>query len=401
MRTPILIVILTVVVLGCARSAQAPVVPGVNPAGALAQSSQVHAGPHRLFGEYSFFINAAHDRVDVVPRREARLHLNALKFLEEYCTDCLQIVQIKNNGDSTIDLTVRLTHPFPGHPEYTGFDVKGIIMFNGSYHLGNHPGGGGYPGQIPVLPDFCIVSWREMGDPEVLNPDGYAYRWSPYYDSGSDLPIFNYWPGQYSNTVPNAGLNAYLDFYTEEQRHIFETDHQKTRTYKIWLPAGKPVMAGYAVEACWEPPTVTPVTDPMKDFPISGNQPEPYRCNLIVNHGEPLLKDEDCCSDDEACDRIALEWKDWNHFPIDPSPYGEAIVWSVWADGDNAAMLSPFVKCKPEQEGLLGTVMFQLNPSHQAGIYRWALGCHDYGPYPYPVKEDWVFDIFDLTVIEK
>ena len=70
-----------------------------------------------------------------IPEREGRFHLNALKFLESYCTDCLKIMGIKNNGDGTIDLTVQITHPFKGHPEYTGLDVKGIIMFNGSHAL--------------------------------------------------------------------------------------------------------------------------------------------------------------------------------------------------------------------------------------------------------------------------
>ena len=130
--------------------------------------------------------------------REARFHLNALKFLESYCSDCLKITQIKNNGDGTIDLTVQITHPFKGFPQFTGFDVKGILMFDGSYQVYNDN-----PWHNMQLPEpFYLVSWRQMGDPEVLNADGYTPRWSPVWDQGSDQPMFNDWPGKYVSGLP-------------------------------------------------------------------------------------------------------------------------------------------------------------------------------------------------------
>jgi hypothetical protein len=293
MRTPILIVILMAVVLGCARPGQGPVAPDTKSWGALGQSAQLSDGPYRLYGEWTFYINAAHDRVDVVPKRQSRFHLNALKFLESYCSDCLQITNLKNNGDSTVDLTVKITHPFPEHREYTGFDVKGILMFNGSWlRDSSHD-------YLPY-PEPFRVSWRKLGDPEVLNADGYTVRWSPSYDSGLPQPIFNYWEGKYATGVPTANVNAYLDFYTDENRHMFEEGKQVTRTYHIWLPPGQPVVAGYAVEACWEPPTITPVTDPANDFPITANQPEAYRFYLNVNNGQVITEPDFWLKDDPS-----------------------------------------------------------------------------------------------------
>src|SRR4030042_3017822 len=117
---------------GCSRAT--PLDPDIrNPTTQNQVQRGIDAGPYRLWGEWTFYISAVHDRVDVVPQRDLHLHLNALKFLEDYCKNCLQIVSIKNNGDSTVDLTVRITHPFKGFPQYTGFDVKGVIMFNGSF----------------------------------------------------------------------------------------------------------------------------------------------------------------------------------------------------------------------------------------------------------------------------
>jgi hypothetical protein len=210
-------------------------------------------------------------------------------------------VKISKNGDGTINLDVRITHPFDDHPEYTGFDVKGIVMFNGSYvlpwyHYYYHP-----------LADQVRLSWSEAGDPEVLNPDGFTGRWCPSWDSGSSLPIFNYWPGKYSNGTPTADINAYLSFYTDEERHMFRCNSSIQRTYHIFLPTG-PVVAGYAVEACWEPPIVTPVTDPANDFPYSANQPEPYFFNTVINNGEIITST--CCIESD-CSQAWLASRQW------------------------------------------------------------------------------------------
>ena len=278
-------IILAVAVVGCMRGATDPVSTSTHAGNETLTAAIVDrdtADPHRLWGEWLFIFDASHENVQAVPQRGARFHFNSAKFLETYCTDCLQIVRMKNNGDGTIDLTVRLKHPFTGHPELTGFDVKGIIMFPGSleYRWTGSKTWPYYNGRFRV-------SWRELGDPELLNPDGYSPRWSPSWDSGSSLPIFNYWPGKYSKGTPTANLNGYIDFYTDEQRHMFRSYGVEERTYHIWLPPG-PLVAGYAVEACWEPPTVTPVTDPLNDFPISANQQEPYHFEHIVNNNEPI-----------------------------------------------------------------------------------------------------------------
>ena len=133
MQRFLLLVIGMLMIVGCA--ARIPVAPETGKPSLQTQMYSSTNDPHRLWGEWKIYFNAAHDHVDVVPEREGRFHLNALKFLESYCSDCLKITQIKNNGDGTIDLTVKITHPFKGFPQYTGFDVKGIIMFQGSHEI--------------------------------------------------------------------------------------------------------------------------------------------------------------------------------------------------------------------------------------------------------------------------
>jgi hypothetical protein len=385
MRTPILIVILTVVVLGCARSGQAPVAPDTNSSGSVRQSSQTNDGPYRLWWEGTFYVNSAHDAVDVVPKRQSRFHLNTAKFLEEYCSDCLQIVKISKNGDGTIDLDVRIAHPFESHPEYTGFDVKGIIMFTGSYDLVwdkyyyIHP----HANQVRL-------SWSQAGDPEVLNPDGFTGRWCPSWNSGSSLPIFNYWPGKYSNGTPTADINAYLSFYTDEERHMFRCNSSIQRTYHIFLPTG-PVVAGYAVEACWEPPIVTPVTDPANDFPYSANQPEPYYFKTAINNGE-VIKSYCCHGSD--CSQVWIAARQW---------YGSKltdVMMSLPPYPGGSKQGFHFQDCpsEPPDEDHYSLQLDLVLSEYPDGTYRglsWAF-LADWMQNPYCTNI--VYDVFDFTV---
>ncbi|MCX6647329.1 MAG: hypothetical protein NTY09_13365 [bacterium] len=384
-RNMLVIVIAMIAVVGCASDS--PIMP--DPGAPLAQQNQYSTSgndsPYRLWGEWTLYIDAGHERVDVVPRREARVHLNILKFLESYCTDCLTITDIKNNGDSTIDLTVQITHPFPGFPEYTGFDVKGIIMFNGSHLIDAGSSSG------VELPDPCRISWRELGDPQVLNPDGYVRRWSPTYDSGNSLPIFNYWEGKYATGVPSADVNAYLDFFTTVERHMFSVNSSVSRTYKIWLPPGQPVVAGYAVEACWEPPTVTPVDDPLTDFPLTANQPEPYHLKWVVNNGEPIKEYSQCCLGAGDCSEYRVEVKQWGGITVDytlqyysaEQPYGE----QSW-----------LVLCEPPENEVMSPINHFSIPS-PPDKYQCLYVALEHHQWPL-CDTKWAYDILEFEVVE-
>ena len=313
MRNYFLMVIFMMMVSGCAGNT---VIPDSNQPGSetnpydLRQTSE-YDSPHRLWGEWTLLINEERDSVDIIPVRNARIHLNALKYLEEQCDDCLEINDIQNNGDSTIDLTLEIKHPWPGLPQYTGFDVKGIIMFNGSHEIPDNLE------KLPLYPQNYRLSWRLMGDPELLNADGYTYHWSPWHDTESDLPMFNYVHGKYAAGTPTANINGFLNFYSNEDRHMFEVDAVVERTYHIWLPTG-PVAAGYAIEACWEPPINTPVTNPVEDFPITANQPEAYHFRFVVNDGNVITMPY-CCNVQGTTDVYGTrqEVKKWYILPYE------------------------------------------------------------------------------------
>jgi hypothetical protein len=299
MRSLVAFITLTFLICGCSNSG-VPTLPDSNNPTPELKIANLYDGPYMLWWDGKIAIDESRENAIAIPDRAGRFHLNALKFLEDYCADCVEITSIKNNGDSTIDLTVRITHPFPGIPEYTGFDVKGIIMFDGSWE------NKGFSYYEP-WPEWFRVSWRKLGNPQLLNADGFTTRWSPSYDSGKEEPIYNYWEGKYAKGTPTANLNGFLNFYTDEERHMFKSDGSVIRTYTIWMPPGEPVVAGYAVEACWVSPDVMPVTNPVEDFPVSANQPEPYEFKVVLNEGEVIT--EKCCT--YTHDQIYFTLKQW------------------------------------------------------------------------------------------
>jgi hypothetical protein len=97
---------------------------------------------------------------------------------------------------------------------------------------------------------------------------------------------------------------------------MFSHDGAVYRTYEIWLPPGQPVIAGYAVEALWEMPTVMPVTNPAVDFPLSANQSEPYEFYIVLNEGNVITDPDDyCCWG--VHEEIYAKVKQWGGVTVD------------------------------------------------------------------------------------
>jgi len=371
------------VLVGC--GARTPVSPDASGPSvtAIAQTQPLYDERYRLWSEWTWYIPETHDRVDVVPRRTSQVHVNVLKWLEVDCPDCLRITNVKKNGDSTIDVTVQIRHPKPGHPELTGFDVKGIIMFNGSYELRCDE-------VFKPYPDKFRISWREKGDPELLNPDGYTIRWCPSYDSGSSSPLLSYWPGKYSSGTPTANVNAYIDFYTSEERHMFTHYGIATRVYQIYLPPG-PLTAGYAVEACWMPPTNTPVTDPVNDFPISANQDEPYYFRYIVNNYEPITEGLCCGFGDDPCLDLQVALEQWSQ----PTVNFICIMRPKPVEVPLGGQIMNCPVSYPESYEMWGGYEFCVWPD---GTHRAVAVIYHNSGWPYHIRSKIAYTVFDFTV---
>ena len=194
----IILIVLVGLLFGCS---------GGSPVSPLAQSDELriqartdsaHDPDHnrRLWAYGVIKVNEDHTRFDWVPSRSLSLHINALNLLENGpCHDCVGIKRIVPKGNGIVDIDVGLEHPFPGLLKYTGFDVKGIIMFE----LGeNSPSFFNYGNLLQYSHselEYKSFTLAIAGDWELLNEDGYTFRWSPAYISGRDEPVFNYVEG--------------------------------------------------------------------------------------------------------------------------------------------------------------------------------------------------------------
>jgi len=180
-------------VLGCSGATGDPV--GVETGLQTANVIPVGDGIHNLWGLWEFKLDAAAQTLEAVPKREADIHLNALKFLEPPPYLYLTIDGISVEGN-IVKVLLGLRHPFLALDQFTGFDVSGIIFTNGT---------------VTGFSDPDLVMTGE-GDIRLLNADGYTRWWNP-----SEFPhtqtVFGYRDGLLGAPYGSAGYNCTLNGY--------------------------------------------------------------------------------------------------------------------------------------------------------------------------------------------
>lgn len=237
---------------------------------------------HQCWGLYDIYISADRTVWDFVPRRMGMSHLNLVRLLEGQTN----YVTIPDGGlvfeDEYIACTVQIEHPLVSIPdvfeasEFTGFDVKGIVMF---------PGTKEYPATGIITQDIL------GNDGKVLNAEGYSRWWNPVeFAEGEFLETYvegkmGLFPGT-SNLI-NATVHPYRWIYPGMHRHSFKPTKVAQTTYNIVLPAeGEPFALMYAIDASYTPPIhFKPPDGPdpvykLSEFPITANQPEPYMMSV-------------------------------------------------------------------------------------------------------------------------
>ena len=235
-------------------------------------------------------VSEDHSTIERITNRVADYHFNVTPFVEPpNCNNCLMIGKpIPQPDGKTFKVQVMLTHPFPQQPQFTGFDVRGTIMFPATRKWESAMGLWGIKvvsdgSWIPdTLLDYMPVyfSLAEDGGGQLLNKDGYTFYLYPGLGSvlppQYQAPIFNYSKGVHANGPdPDSTVNGFKLFTNDPERRMFKVDHTIVRTYHIAPPAGEFIF-GYVVDACWAPPTTLPVTDPINDFPWWANCEDGY-----------------------------------------------------------------------------------------------------------------------------
>jgi len=281
-----ILVVLPVSSLCCsARNSGAPAtgnpVAPATPAPMPDQSRQLAGSSHYPWGFYLIYIDPARNQAEIAPVRLVTEHWNVLKWLEHWpCSDCLKITNFVDSPHGTKLVDIRITHPFTS-ANLTGFDVRGIAMFNGSWE---------FPASGLNMPD------GSMGDGELVNADGYTTLYNISTLGCGPGGLQGYMKGRFATPqAPSALLNGYKRHITNDPantRNAFYADSVVTVTYDIDMPDA-PLVLGYAIDASWAPPVTKPVTDPIADFGPEANCPEPWRIEAgadpIGQTGETVL----------------------------------------------------------------------------------------------------------------
>jgi len=237
---------------------------------------QVSGSSHQFWGLWQFVADPMKKTLDVIPLRAGNFHLNALTFLEPPPLVNVTLESLEFNGD-IIEAGIGLRHPFIGLTEFTGFDVCGIFITNGSVTGFSDSG----------------LRMAGTGDTRLLNPDGYSRWWNPAeFPYGNTM--FNYKDGLLGTPDAignyNSTLNAYkyfcddlgatdtLDKVTLAKRGMFSAGHKNIRHYTIETGAG--LIFNYAVDACWVFPSGNPPYTAPDDFSSGANRPEAWRIEV-------------------------------------------------------------------------------------------------------------------------
>jgi len=242
-------------------------------------SNEKTAQSHQLWGLYQFTCEPAANSLEIIPLRAADMHLNVLPFLEPPALSNLTLESLKFTGN-IIDADIGLKHPFLGLTEFTGFDVSGIVISNGSYS--------GY--------DDWSIKIAGPGDLRLLNADGHSRWWNPLeFPAKPSAPITGYKDGLLGTPDNVAHYNSTVNGYKyfadglgpddpvtdidPAQRGLFRPGQKIIRHYSIDMGAG--LIFNYAIDACWQYPQGNKPWEAPDDFGPGANRKEPY--NVDVN----------------------------------------------------------------------------------------------------------------------
>ncbi len=247
------------------------------------------------WGFYDVAINTETGEADVVPLRGAVYTVDVVNFLQYPMGNPanlqIQITDTTNwltDGEMTIE--VRLTHPFPGLGQYTGHDVKGVLVS---------------PGSLNGLYDSEVAYSNGVDEVVLLNPDGYT-RWHNPVEFVPDGTFFNFIPGWLGNQdISNftATINGYKYFgdsldadqsvqeYFQNPNNIvsrgqFTPSSVNLREYQLRFPMEDDtpvVLFQYAVVAHWVEPDNYDPGDLPGSFPQSANADEAFNIEVTDN----------------------------------------------------------------------------------------------------------------------
>jgi len=291
--SPLFLVILVLLIAGCAGSGVQPVsspsldeVTNVATVPDLSRAVETSPNERHLWGYWQCELDRDTMELHAIPARSALLHVNATGPLNKALAMTVSIQPESQPAQGLFVVKVGLTHPFTGNDKLTGFDVRGILITTAGSMMDNLP--------LPI-----------ESDPEMLNPDGYTRWWNPTEFTTPGL--LGYTPGIYGKDPPPgtpliSGINPYKQFadglYIDHPvsfltlilptsangRGVFRSGVTNERLFRIQFPVvgGPKVFFNYAVDASWAPSNDDPPLIP-NSFPLEANGPECFIVDAEVD----------------------------------------------------------------------------------------------------------------------
>ncbi len=321
----IAIILLSLFILGCGNSGSDPIAGNTdNNFTQTYSKTDVNYTPRVLWGLWHCFMEPGSDRIEIVPLRTANFTANMNNLLslteDNFQISDLDVTNLQTEG--RLDCTVTIKHPFLGHDQFHGFDVRGVFLHNGASTL--------------TYDGLTYSGGPDAGGNEatLLNADGWTRWFNQPEFNGDGIPLFEYCPGELSNLPnPSAMLNPYKIFadyldmdddYHEwvtapgnaDDRGIFRAGMINSRRYKLEFPIidGSPVVDfQYAVIAAWEPgdPTLSgqpDIYDP-DDFPSSANCEEAFFLDVSTVASDLYYENETNSGGNFRADIEVFDWQ--------------------------------------------------------------------------------------------
>ncbi len=233
------------------------------------------------WGYWNITIDPVTGSAEIIPIRTVAFNANVTMFLQPPLAPVNLIkIQVNPGTDFStgyVDLDLTLEHPFMAFPVFRGFDVRGIIMTDGTMAVESVPG----------------VIRTASNEARLLNADGLT-RWWNASKFGPEGKIFGFQMGILGfDYYPSATLNPYKYFadalnetdgvetLDPSTRGTFGTNPGiNTRNYLIQFPMVGPSINyqfKYAIDASWYLPDPSFAPDyPVEAFNESAQIREPY-----------------------------------------------------------------------------------------------------------------------------
>lgn len=254
-------------------------------------------GNTHLWGFYDVHIDLQTQTATAVINRNVMFAANVVNFLNSSAGSLSFVIHDTPTDPGgayvDVDIDVSLRHPFPGMPQYNGYDVRGIFIGNGSKLMAYNPDlkYAKYESTDQVMYDYNKTNPAK--DPYtglVGMPDGYTRWWNAVEFANPSMPLFGYTQGVAATPgyKPTATLNPYKYFAddltpngnlwsfitTTTKRGVFSSGKQNTRNYYLRFPNPNPgIKFAYAVVANWK-------GDKPEDHPA--NAPEAVALSVTV-----------------------------------------------------------------------------------------------------------------------